>query len=204
MNRFILLFFLSITNATSNNLRVNKKPKPECDKRSTRNAYRNAHGNGCIQTATLEWKKMRRKCIKVADDAAERAGDMVIDMADAEERRLSDKLIDEAATTLDKTLNDIQSNTDDAVAKLETDCLPENQIKSPPIPTQDCIDAETLILNDKAELENNKARKSNDHEMDRAVKLAENKKTQVLLSSDAQKLEARELVLNDCSKYIHN
>ena len=121
MNHFILLFFLSITNATSNNLRVNKPPKPECDKRSTRNAYRNAHGNGCIQTATLEWKKMRRKCIKVADDAAERAGDMVIDMADAEERRLSDKLIDEAATTLDKTLNDIQSNTDDAVAKLDTD-----------------------------------------------------------------------------------
>lgn len=53
------------------------------------------------------------------------------------------------------SIQTMKSNTDDAVAKLETDCLPENQIKSPPIPTQDCIDAETLILNDKAELENN-------------------------------------------------
>ena len=199
---FILSFLLRST-CNARQLRHAPEPKVECLHRTSRSKWRESHSAGCLHETTMEYNKWRQKCRNVADDAAERAGQLVIDMADAEERRVSDELFAEAAKKLDTELTDIKQKTDDAIDSLETDqCLPERQQVSPPIPTDDCVDAETVKLRDQADVKSNKIRAQHDSDMDRAVKLAENKKTQILIDSNNQKQEARDLVLSDCAKYL--
>ena len=199
----LLLLPLSLSLCTSFSLRHAPEPKIECSKRSTRNHWRESHSAGCMKETTVEYNKWRQKCRNVANDAANRAGRLVVDMADSEERRVSDELLAAADIKLNKRLADIKRRTDDKIDSLETgQCLPERQQMSPPIPTDDCVDAETVKLQDQAEIESNQARTMYDKDMDRAVKIAENKKTQILVDAENQKQEARMLVLSNCAEYL--
>ena len=200
----LLLLLQQQQQSTAENLlRGPVDPKVECGHRSTRNAWREQHDTGCLQSTRKENQEWRKKCIQVANDAAERAGQLVIEMADAEEQRVSNELLDKDARTLDKRLEDIQHATDQKISQLDTDCLANHQQVSPPLPTSDCIDAHTTTLRDNAEEDSAKARAQHDQNMDRAVKLAQNKKSYILIDSDNQKRQAKELVLRDCSTYVN-
>ena len=153
----------------------------ECSKRSTRNHWREVHSNGCIETSKKIHQARRMKCLKIAKNAEERAGDMIVDLANTEENKLSDRLTYLASKKLDEKLAEIDQRAEDKIKTLDISCRPENQKISPPEPIDNCIDRKTTEIRAKAENDIKLARIEHKKEMDRSVKLSENKKSQILI-----------------------
>lgn len=160
-------------------------------------------GVGCIHETSSVHRQRRKKCQKIANDAAERAGEMIIDLANRESNKLSDELTEEASKKLDDMIADIQKKTDEFIAALDVECQPNHQKSSPPMPVQDCIDASTTKARDQAEQATKGARVEHKTEMDRSVRLSENKKNQILVDSENQQNEARDMVLRNCDQYLN-
>ena len=155
-------------------------PDAECSGRATRNHFREAHGMGCRTQSEKNYLKWRRKCLAVAKSAADKAAQMVADAADEAERTTSDRLMGQANDKFEARLGEIET-----VRK----AAPREQ-----------ADAAA----DTAEAEKQKAQQALNDSLDKAVKDAETKRLQMLADAQNQRNQARDLVLADCGRFLHD
>ncbi len=155
-------------------------PDAECPGRATRNHFREAHGMGCRTQSEKNFLKWRRKCLAVAQSAADKAAQMVADAADEAERTTSDRLMGQANDKFEARLAEIETARKAA--------------------RRDQADAAA----DTAEVEKQKAQQALNDALDKAVKDAETKRLQMLADAQNQRNQARDLVLADCGRFLHD
>ena len=178
-----------------------RKPEEECAGRGSRNRYRELVHKGCMERATEAWVAWRKKCKAVAVDAEQRAVEMVMELAADQERKVSDRLIDEAAAKRQRTLDDILVRFQEEKRQIPEKC----KIQGPALSddaANDCVNRLTEKATADADRERSSADNIHNSDLDTAVKRAEEKKLQIIAGMTKEKRQAREMVLADCSKYL--
>eukprot|EP00946_MAST-07B_sp_MAST-7B-sp1_P003718 g3718.t1 len=178
-----------------------RRPEDECAALKSRNGFREMTHKGCMEHATKAWVSWRKKCKAVAVDAEQRAAEMVMALAAEQERKVSDQLVDAAVAKRQSALDRLGT----ALEKKKRDITSECTVQGPSLrsdESSECVERLTSEATEAYRLGKAKVDASHESDLKKAAEKAEEKKLQIIAGMTAQRKQAREMVLADCSQYL--